>query len=203
MALTAQEMQFSKTISLGTEDNRFQLIYATHLYGTLFGLFSRFQTAEEDGTLIIKQIDFYGINYKGPINLGINKIDINDDDSDLLRIDLKLQADDTEIHTREINKKGLNIPISANQSLLVERELLPMQGDTTLPDEVRAFKNGKFDSEFFERDGLFVKKKGVDPNTEFREMQPIGINVSTPGAEETPLGIGVICRIGVARFLLD
>lgn len=204
MALSAQELMFSKTISLEPDDNRFQLVYATQLYGTLFGAFARFQTAKSGANIKIKQIDFYGINYKGSINLGIRDLFINDIENDVLKIDLTLQADDTAIYTKEIKKENLNILITPNQALEIDRTLVPMNDDMTLPDEHRAFKHGKFDSEFFVRDGLYVKAKSTNPNNEFKHMDPISINTSTPqGIPAGLAGIGVICRIGAARFFFD
>ena len=223
MPLTDSQLQFSKTISLAERDNRFQLIYATHLYGTLFGVFARFQTEKiDDDSIKVKMIDFMGINYKGNINLGIKGIKVNEVVDDVLKIDLILQADGTGFRTKEFLKPDLpevmqedeprphfdNIIIKKDQSLEVIRTLVPMNIDhpdyENLQDEIRAFKDGKFDSEFFIRDGLFVKKKDIDPNKVFEQHRPASVPTTSPlGVQENVPTLGVSCRIGKARFFLS
>ena len=109
-----------RTISLKESDNRFQLVYATQLYGSLFALTARFQTEKlENGNIMIRQIDFVGVNYKGPLNLGIinlevKKVPSNKLEKGFLVVNITLQANDAMVFSREISKKGLDIEVDCS-----------------------------------------------------------------------------------------
>jgi len=186
----------SGNVVLKKDDKRFQLVYATQLYGSLFGVFGRFNAREVDNTKMeLDSVDFQGINYKGPINLGIKEISLKSSDSNALNIELKLQADETGMYT-DVKRCTINKFVTKNQLFVIERELVPMVDPNLEPDILkRAFKHGKFDSEFFVRDGLYVKdrpKKCYEFANEDRQPLP---------TELGPAIIGSNCKIGTSMMI--
>lgn len=199
-----------RTISLKESDNRFQLIYATQLYGSLFALTARFQTERMDnGNMMIRQIDFVGANYKGPLNLGIINLEVkkvpnNKLDKGFLEVNVTLQANDAMVFSREIQKTGLDIEVDCGNDeekmLKIYRSLAPMYEGNSDKIEDQAFVHGKFDSEFFERDGVYVKKKEKAHENQFEETDIIEI----PDFSDPTNGIkdifGPRCVIGESLF---
>ena len=70
------ELHFSASINLSpTDGKRFQLLYYTQLYDTLFSLFARFEVADfDEDSVKVQAIEFIGVNYKGHKSLKIEKI---------------------------------------------------------------------------------------------------------------------------------
>jgi hypothetical protein len=204
--LDLEDFNLSKTISLDEADHRFQLIYATQLYSSLFGVFARFRTEKQSEEIVtIKQIDFIGINYKGPINLGIIDINVSHNNVDgLLEIDLTVRADNTPLYTDEFNKTNLNYGIRRGDVMRITRTILPMYEGSSTDVMDKAFVNGKFDSEFFERDGLYVKERPLSHDAQFNSTHLQRLpNLSNPTQKAVHELIGPTCRIGEAKFLFD
>ncbi|MDW3191053.1 MAG: hypothetical protein R8G66_01775 [Cytophagales bacterium] len=85
---------------INLEDNEsFQLVYTSQLYGTFFAVYARFNWTEsrpptsegEKKKYIIQSIDFEVINYKGLINIGIVEVLIPTEF--LAQLDERLNAD--------------------------------------------------------------------------------------------------------------
>ncbi|NQZ77048.1 MAG: hypothetical protein HRT61_13240 [Ekhidna sp.] len=202
-----------RTISLKESDNRFQLVYATQLYGSLFALTARFQTEKlENGNIMIRQIDFVGVNYKGPLNLGIinlevKKVPSNKLEKGFLVVNITLQANDAMVFSREISKKGLDIEVDCSNDekkmLKIHRSLAPMYEGNSDKIEDQAFVHGKFDSEFFERDGVYVKRKEKDHENQFEETDVIEIPEFSDPTNRIKDIFGPRCVIGESLFIFS
>lgn len=191
------KLEFSSNLCLREGDlERYQLIYATQLYETLFGVYGKFTVAQKGDTSVINSIDFIGINYKGPITLSVYpKFDkptyATDSDSGrkMLEMNLYLQAGKSSpqnIDPYVVDLKKMfpdeTFTLKNNDYLKVQRKLVPMVTDNKLPIAERAFSNGQFDSEFYDRDGLYVKEKP----SESAEMS--GGNLIFGHVKENPFG---------------
>lgn len=166
--------EFSSNLCLREDDiERYQLIYATQLYGTLFGVFGKFNVVQQRNASAINSIEFIGINYKGPVTLSIypqfdKPTYATDSGSNrkMLEMNLYLQAgkgSQQNIDPYVIDLKALYpgeiFSLENNDYLKIERKLVPMVNNYALPVAERAFSNGQFDSEFYVRDGLYIKEK--------------------------------------------
>lgn len=198
------KFNLTKTVSLNPKDDRYQLIYATELYSSLFAAYAKFDTSTNgDGTVKITQVEVVGINYKGPINLGIVLAEYDEFVNNTHTLKLIIQANDTGIWSKSTSITNLNIDVSDGHMLRVERKLLPMNNTITDPLEKRAFVQGKFDSEFFTRNGVFVKEKSTIPEAEFNGVIPLDI----PGIAEFSSSdgpgtvLGASCEEGWAKFV--
>lgn len=190
-------MEFSSNISLRKGDEeRYQQLYATQLYGTLFGVFGKFTWEHVDGGLKIKRICLRGINYKGPYTLKI--VDRFDEpfvqqsrkvDGQVLILELFLKADTSQRHkfpevVWDFEEKYPNdeFILRDNDYFRINRNLLPMVDKKDGPIERRAFKNGMFDEEFYYRDGLYVREKSENSeNTRFSRR-----NLIKKGVRDNP-----------------
>lgn len=157
------------TISLKKEDQkRMQLVYASQLYGTFFTVFGSFDLEyHNDKPVLLKGVCLRLINYKGQINLGLVSVTM---DPVLEEIDKQENSKSNEVEkeltihfrvqalqnndvlkyfrfTEPMNIEGL-------KNLVFQRELLPIHN----VDKMSAVHSGVFDSEFFDRDGLFTRK---------------------------------------------
>ncbi|MEL6559955.1 MAG: hypothetical protein AAFQ94_17330 [Bacteroidota bacterium] len=191
------KLEFSSNLCLREDDiERYQFIYATQLYETLFGVYGKFNVVQQGDSSVITSIDFIGINYKGPITLSVfpqfdQPTYATDSDSDrkMLEMNLYLQAGKSSpqnINSYVVNLKELypdeTFTLKNNDYLKIQRKLVPMVTDNKLPVSERAFSNGQFDSEFYERDGLYVKEKP----SEAAEMT--GGNLIFNHVKENPFG---------------
>ncbi|MGD1957839.1 MAG: hypothetical protein ACFB2Y_03240 [Fulvivirga sp.] len=149
------------SVQLNLHDSSYQLIYTTQLYGTTFSVFANFSVESEGEDLMrVKEISFIGVNYKGPININIKEIEQPEiDENDRLKITLVLQADDLNVPYTSMISKVVDIQVNKKLDMTIDRDLIPMNdnfNNTAVPIEERAFRSGKFDSEFYMRDGIFI-----------------------------------------------
>ena len=190
-------MEFSSNISLRRGDEeRYQLLYATQLYGTLFGVFGKFEWEHVKGGLKINRMCLRGINYKGPYTLKI--VDRFDEpfvqqsrkvEGQVLVLELFVKADTSNgvefpevVWDFERSYPGEDFVLRDNDYLRINRNLLPMVDATDGPIEQRAFKNGLFDEEFYYRDGLYVREKAENAhNMRFSKK-----NLIKKGATDNP-----------------
>ncbi len=185
-------IEFSSNLSLCDDDdkNRFQFLYGTHLYGTLFGVFINFGWHEQSNasTRTLDKITFVGVNYKGPVNLELvpdphkpNEIFIEsgnepawkDGEVSGFQMNLWVRASQNQTNPK-LTRLDLDVakirnlqPLQHGNYIRVDRKLQRMNpAITTIPEEPNArkdalrkgaFVNGQFDSEFYERDGAYVR----------------------------------------------
>lgn len=182
------------SIHLRENDDKYQLIYTTQLYGTIFSVFANFSALnEENGIMRINQINFIGVNYKGQVNLDIKAIQdpVLVDNDQQLNVTLELQSDDRGPYTSIISK-SVDVAVDKELGIIVDRELLPMNANydrVDIPIEDRAFRDGKFDSEYFLRDGVFIVPK-------FPEWSQIGDTDIFGQALNMPFAPSRSCVIG-------
>ncbi len=210
----AQEIDFSSNVSLKPEDkDRFQFVYDTQLYMTFFGVYGRFTCAPDDDGIEIKQIDFIGINYKGLLNLKIDEVELDEDDGvDLSKkrdLDIKLYLrvtfeprPKTDIYEFQPDKK---VVVEPGKVLTINRELRPMYSGSSNNIVERAIVNGHFDSEFYVRDGMFIRERLENGNnTIFTTADFVGDKVphdKNPFNQKfNMLSPGWRCQPGTSKF---
>lgn len=139
----------------------FQAIYASQLYGTFFMVFAKFTAIDKgEGVYSISKIKFKLVNYKGLINIGINKVqgiekktDLQNDEYCLIRLELQgLNANDE----KELELSGFEM--KKGDCLVIDRTTKKMHNGAPINHSV-------FDEEFFYR-------HGVEPNNNYKPRTP-------------------------------
>ncbi len=152
----------------------FQFLYGSQLYGTLFGIYGKFNTTSVDNAYHIKHIEFKTVNYKGILDINISDIkrpvsmdyqppqDPNaNEDAPLPPIQkvlvflLEVQAlKDRDLDIQFMNFIDENggdangITVNQNNFLHIDRRLKKMH------ENGEALKNNIFDTEFYYREGM-------------------------------------------------
>ena len=153
---------------------RFQIVYASHIYNTMFGVFANFRCEKvDDNTMLIKQIDFLPISYNGPLVVCIEGVKGPDwypnktrKEGELKSLEFELQLgvslDDFHPKIKEpfsISFSDAELAVKRGDYFRIIREIVPVRRPLTNEDQPqemvdRAFVNGVFDNEHFVRDGL-------------------------------------------------
>ena len=161
----------------------FQFLYGSQLYGTLFGIYGNFKTVKNGNDMLIKEIDFQLINYKGMINIGFtpNKIVYNDDADKIFY--LKVQEMQTERKHRCKLKDPIKITSGNRMPITFHRIVYPLQGFEFPVDESGVKTGGirerdvnrnmkLFDVEFNYRDGTFLRDRNHQKGMYGEDIDP-------------------------------
>ena len=153
------------SLSLNPDHNkRMQLVYGSQLYGTFFGVFASFIIKDKK----ISGVKLQNINYKGIINLGIVGIKVykgteKEGTSKNLYMEVFLKAFQPSDKIQTFTFKE-EFSVENIKEVIVSRNLqsFATNNKTGLGD------NNMFDTEFYEKDGLYVreKKKILDQDLE-------------------------------------
>ncbi len=149
-------LDLTLTISLNEADeNRMQLVYASQLYQTFFAVFGAFDVDRADpNALTLKGIALQLINYKGMINLGI--IGVSDpviiDDGIEIRFKIKAMTPSGILKYYGFDKA---VSVKNSDRIDFQRVLEPID----VKPYTGVGDNLVHDSEFFERDGLYNRKR--------------------------------------------
>lgn len=165
-------MQFIGNLNPANQ-NDYQAIYASQLYGTFFSVFAKFTCQDiQSDRYIIEKIDFKLINYKGVVNLGISNVqgvyNWQDEQGNIHKlINLQVQGLNSDDEF-EFNCSGLELPKSGHQGelFIIQRTLKPMHNSGSALDK------SVFDDEFFYREGLADATDGFlhrepEPETDY------------------------------------
>ncbi len=158
-------LNLTLTVSLSKADeSRMQLVYASQVYQTFFCVFGAFDIdRSETDALKIKGVYLQLINYKGALNLGITGVSdpqtlsIIRDTKTIntgLQINFKIKAMEESAIVKYYGFNEAKTLQNAND-LFFQRVLEPLDTEKTRG----ITPNGIFDSEFYERDGLYTRKK--------------------------------------------
>lgn len=202
-------LTYEGTILLDPQNSRFfQSIYGSHSYDTYYSVLARFVVenysgtdTQHEGKLVLNEVFFELINYRGPVNLVIADYDIKlgqdfkDNNGNViengifLKLSIKVDNDNPEINPLEKNyidlskiakyKNPEDRIIDNNSFFLVKRELLSLNGRSfdAIPNQSKdAVLNGVFDSEFFFRNGKNNYKKRTDFDLEHEVDSEINVN---------------------------
>lgn len=138
--------------------NKYQLIYASQLYGTFFCVFSKLKIVK--GNLV--SMDLHLVNYKGPINLGLLKETENGWSQSMgigYNLELSIKAADGSNSyngRKQITVPCGGVPVNSIAQILVMRKLNPLYKSASTSQQL---EKEIFDSEFYDRDGEFVYRK--------------------------------------------
>ncbi|WP_074408800.1 MULTISPECIES: hypothetical protein [Aquimarina] len=149
-------LDLTLTISLNEADeDRMQLVYASQLYQTFFAVFGAFDMDRTDPNVLkLKGIALQLVNYKGMINLGIIGVSNPMITDDGIEIRFKIKA---MMPSGILKYYGFDeaVPVKNSDRIDFQRVLDPIDvkpytgvGDSLVHD-----------SEFFERDGLYNRKR--------------------------------------------
>ncbi|RXG14222.1 hypothetical protein DSM03_101339 [Leeuwenhoekiella aestuarii] len=136
-----------------------QLIYASQLYGTFFAVYAKISSSRTESDKTGRQIDeitFRVVNYKGIIDIGLEKAEYNISTKE---IDLFVKALGNT--SKEIKCKNLNKLRKEKEDILVFRrqiEYLPNRNNS-----------GVFEIEKYYRDGTFTQER---PDYESHPIAP-------------------------------
>ncbi len=192
-------MEFSTNVYLSSGDQRYQLIYTSQVYGTFFGIYAYFNINETT----LDSIRFKLINYKGIINIGIEDIthQINESNKTIeFNITIKGVSEHQDFpHLSNNSSAGsggysINVPLAniRNYYLEINRKIIPLgaPGKDTV--------NNVFDSEFYYRDG---DRKPYQFRTDGNFLRyASGEELETKTAV-IPKGTDSICPRGLAKII--
>jgi hypothetical protein len=162
---------------------------ASQVYGTFFGIYARFELLKMGNRNKLNQIHFRIINYKGLINIGIDKVKLPPNSG----------RDPNKISINFI-LKGYMKPVQDCICDLVDENIFLANGTeitfTRIMSEFVAnaddhFNEGAFDEEFYFRDGLFPISAPVSRLEDEIEAQ------STSGPK-----LGKRCPITLIRIVI-
>lgn len=152
---------FIGTFNLKNQNDK-QFIYSSQLYGTFFNIYAQPILNENETELITLRL--FLINYKGHLNLGLLKTENESQSIELNegKVEFKVHVRALETINGEEESVNLNfngIRLDEIKEWVVDRELHPIEngvrsGESTL--------NQVFDTEFFDRDGIFFTER-VNP----------------------------------------
>lgn len=174
------------------DNTNFQSIYSSQLYGTFFSVFAKFIATKnkKNYEYTFDKIELKLVNYKGNLDLKIVKASLSEIISEGKLSDYKL---DLEVKAGSCNTESIladnvegRIFLTNKHTIKIERFLKPMHqinDETDFP----ARKDGKFDTEFFYREGLFDRddalKTGKFKPTQLGEISNTG---TTSGSQLCP-----------------
>lgn len=197
--------QFSSNISLlGEDKDRYQAVYATQVYDSFFGVYAKFYDTSIDGDLCsINKIKFLGISYKGLFNIKLESIEANSGSTSeqSIQIDINIRA---SFERDPVSSIDLCLPnevchICKGGSFDIIRNLLPMYKGSSTDIVDRSYVNGNFDSEFFERDGLYVQQKDI---RDFDlSLNYVGDRFGLPNSKVSIKFPGARCTPGINKVL--
>lgn len=154
---------FTGYVDLSNNEN-FQEIYSSQLYGNFFGIFSSFQiNSNKDNCYELNRMELQLFNYKGVVNMGISNAEIFKVEEGKFIIKLEVQA------LNEQDSCGFNcnnISIPKGSKILIDRRLKKMHADC------KALRNGLFDNEFYYREGGDVYPERQPKPLEWGEQLP-------------------------------
>jgi hypothetical protein len=183
----------------------YQFIYGSELYGTLFGVFARFETTEiDEDTCSVNSVMFKLFNYRGIVNIGFT------DDAPLYqkkKLSIRVKNKTYSVPQTSINfcvqglslKRELLMSFSRNKPVIVSknnplrvvfrREVCPLPGfdDGSTPSSINpnslipipSMPDSLFDSEFCYRSGEDCYKQPIHPGMKGNKFIPLP---SFPGA---------------------
>lgn len=139
--------EMSTSIYLGPDCEKLnQFVYASQLYGTFFCVYGIFEASDAEGDKKrIDKITLNILNYKGNLNLGLEKA-YYDKDKKTIILHVKGMTDPENLV--EVDFNGRNIIVEKGDELKLYREL-----DRLSSAESDTDKYFVFDSEYYARDG--------------------------------------------------
>ena len=156
----AREATYYTSIVLSDgRSNDFQLVFASQVYGTFFGIYARFDFTRQSERFKLNKITFRIINYKGQINIGIDAVkppEYNKNDPKNLNFIFYLKGYMPPLQDYECDFTRDEIYLEDGSQITFKRS---MRNFTERPDDT--FNMGVFDDEFYFRDGLFPIKAPV------------------------------------------
>lgn len=139
------------------KSDKLHLIYASQLYQTFFAIFGAFKIEKKENKNHLTRMALILINYKGFINLGITGLSKPQiDEKDKIKFYIKVKAGENSTVLQEFNFEKDSVPIEDQQEICFERILEPFVKG---PNQTGMIDNYIFDSEFYERDGLYNQRK--------------------------------------------
>jgi len=146
-----------------TNHTDFQAVYFSQLYGTFFGVFCKFDCDENenDANYCLEQVDFRLINYKGPLNLGITKVEskhLHEEDG-VFHVVFKIEVQALGGKLEYPYQCHIDVP-KLKSMFHFDRRVLKMKEYSM--DQVSSV----FDNEFYYREGL------IDEGGEYPPRKP-------------------------------
>jgi len=211
-------LPYSSMMILNPDDKKnFSPIYSSQSYQTFYQVYARFdvdKVSSDSKKMKLNSIDFELVNFKGPFQLGIKKIDVKslpiegEDSQRVLFIKIYVKVATSrrpllnyEIDADDILDEELRY-ISHNDILFVDRELLSIYGSTheevpeyNVTNDESTYK-GIFDIEFYARNG----KDSIFKRERAKEIKDV-IQINDTNASFTGGG-GQLCYSSKSTFVI-
>jgi hypothetical protein len=180
------EFDHSGNIIISHENNnRFQNLYASQVYGTFFGIYAKFKIADNHSSsevVFLDEVKLQLKNFKGLLDVGFPKNmkpqyliqDIKNDKHEIIgkRIKIFIKCAYLKDTTPIITIRGSDLgEIKNGYRIVVERITLSLHGHTfeevaklvknadEPQNEIKPYAGGIFDSEFYYRNGDLLRKR--------------------------------------------
>lgn len=170
MKTPAESFVTTVDLSIKSDRNISQFVYASQLYGTLFGIYANFECIyEQEKPIKIKSIRFKLINYKGYVNIGLIYVkdyfdkELDDEvykavekeiDKEVIYLYVQPLKSSSEHVNFEFTNGGLDLRVK-NQ-IIFERIVKPLNDRIKGENELgNSQKEIFFDQEFNYRDGYY------------------------------------------------
>lgn len=153
-------MKKSLSASVNFNDNEnFQAVYSSQLYGTFFMIYARFETDydEDDKAYQLKKAELFLANYKGTINLGIVQAEFFLDKKSKeagfkIEVQALYESKPKDLIVNNIDEKFKFYRGNSNLHIVRKTKRMHQVGKLSA-NKAPAIKNGIFDDEFFYREG--------------------------------------------------
>ena len=132
-----------------------QSIFASQAYGTFFAVYINLVSTKKSSlkNIQLRSARFQLFNYKGPINLGIDKVTIKVEPSKgIIDFNIFVQALNKKTRSKKINLKKFDFSKANGLAITVNRKITPLSNKSHI-------KNGVFDSEYYYRDSILKPYK--------------------------------------------
>ncbi len=144
-------------LTIPYSEKTYQFLYGSQLYGTLFAIYGRIDcSAQENHTYNVKGINFRLINYKGCVNMGFERIELDKEgknNNNKLTINIYVRP----LKCRDQMKFNKDFTVQNNTEILIQRWGMPYTERLSHPNEDGEMSRRSifFDTEFNYRDGYY------------------------------------------------
>lgn len=179
-------------LSLTTDGNYYQFLYASQLYGTLFGIYGLFDCEISNDICTLKNVKLKLINYKGCVNMGIVEAKYIPSTKNL-NIEVQPLSGVDEFPFPFVDAKG-NYPVVSSGDFVIVNRILKtddrrIQSCTMNEDGSKSRGKVFFDDELNYRDGYYEiphpTREGHDDHKHVSTYKPSKFFLASPRCHQS------------------